>query len=178
MVLINVTCLKANSRFPTPIFQMKTFLISSSCQQIAPLLVIFGYSLFLHAHTWYTGRSFWFYLQRIFKYAYFISFTTTLVQASVFCLAFSRQLQHFGVLTSVLAPPSWLRKLAFGLIKRLGSSSRLDSSPRDRRGLLNYFTQNYSKVWADGKIFRGSTRASEEGRLGSWPWWEEERFRW
>ena len=30
--------------------------------------------------------------------------------------------------------------------KRLGSSSRLDSSPRDRKDLLNYFTQNYSEV--------------------------------
>ena len=98
MVLVNVTCLKGNSQFPTPTFQMKTFLVSSSCQQIAPLFVIFGYCLFLHAHMQYTGRSFCFYLQRIFRYAYFISFTTTLVQASVFRLQTEEALEQVSLL--------------------------------------------------------------------------------
>ena len=74
MVLINITCPKENSWFPTPTFQLKNFLLSFPCQEIAPLFVIFGSCLFLNAHTWYTGRSFWFCLQRIFKYDYFSSF--------------------------------------------------------------------------------------------------------
>lgn len=74
MVLINITCPKENSWFPTPTFQLNNFLLSFPCQEIAPLFAIFGSCLFLNAHTWYTGRSFWFYLQRIFKYDYFSSF--------------------------------------------------------------------------------------------------------
>lgn len=82
---------------PLPYFRWKLscFFLMSANSTTACHLWLFPF--FLYAHTWYTGRSLWFYLQRIFKYAYFIFLYHHLVPTSIFCLQTREALEQVSL---------------------------------------------------------------------------------